>query len=752
MAIKFDKEALLKHYFWVVSSVFLLLVLGLAVLEFLNEPGVKEKAEYDGALKSVQSLTSGFKNADFLPKWDERLKEYEKDKNGAWEKAWAPQSTIYDWPDALRERESFLKAGQPVFPTYPNYNLYDAAVPNIIYPSMVFNDDERRTFKDAWYAEGFDRAWVFMSSAWKNPDIISYSKKAAEAKVDETAPKGDEKGTFITYARFKQDGEGDVLQANLPFKLAVSSAPTAGAGGADAKGGGAMIPGGMGGSSPGPGGDKGSGGMAMPGGGSPGGATAAPVSDPAALAKASFLATMRQFTAWQVTPTKEEIWLLQEEYWIRREMITLLRESVASIATFHKSDSQEVAPAGADGRIKLTNAFWELDLVLENGGRQISKRSRIKNIHLQQRPQPLADPRTGIQVEFVFYQNGFRRTAQVKLDGEVIPYGKSAPFAKDFDAGAIDFKKPFDLVQVFTPGTSPIRMVEGLELPFNSHRTMTSKLLARKTLKKEGASKGAEAGGAPGGMAMGGDTAGGSGGPGAMMGGMGKDGPGGGKAGDLTPYNKLDRSRYIISTDTCRHLPFAMKLTLDQSTLPTVITALSNSKLRVQVTQVQYQYIPFGASQSIGGGPGMPGGGGMAMPGMPGMPGGMRGGAMPGMPGMPGGAGGGMAMPGMPGMPGGAGGGMAMPGMPGMPGGGPGGSAAMRPGGRGGDDADTGGGGGPAGPGALGAGFNPSALADGNLIDVALYGIAVLYERFPEDPNKLAAAAGAAAPTSPNTP
>ena len=120
------------------------------------------------------------------------------------------------------------------------------------------------------------------------------------------------------------------------------------------------------------------------------------------------------------------------------------------------------------------------------------------------------------------------------------------------------------------------------------------------------------------------------------------------------------------------------------------------------------------------------------------------------MPGMPGGAGGGMAMPGMPGMPGGGGGGMAMPGMPGMPGGGPSGSAAMRPGGRGGDDADTGGGGGPAGPGALGAGFNPSALADGNLIDVALYGIAVLYERFPEDPNKLAA--GAAAPTTPNTP
>ncbi len=711
MAVKFDKEALAKHYFWLVSAGFLLLFMVLVALEAMYEPGVKEKTEYEGALKSVQGLSSGFKNEKFLPKWEERFKEYEKDKNGAWEKAWAPQSTIYDWPDAIREREALRSnAGQPVFPIYPNYNQVDAPIPNIIYPSMEFSDDERRTYKDAWYSEGFDRAWEFMTSAWKNPEAVSYSREVLDSK-------GEKKSAFVTYARFRKDGDGDVLQPNLPFKLAVPGSAIAGGGGGGAASGDAMIPGG--------GAGKAGGGMSMPpgAGSAPGPATSAAAGPSGNQAKDAFMAAMRQFTSWQVNPSKEEIWLLQEDYWIRRELINLLRESVASIATFHKVESREVAPAGADGRIKMANAFWELDLILENGGRQISKRSRIKNVHLQQRPQPLADPRTGIQVEFAFFQNGFRRVARVKLDGEVLPFGKDAAFAKDFPTDGIDFTKPFDLVQVFTPGTSPIRLVEGLELPFNSHRTATNKLVARKTLKKQGNTGGGGTGdgAAPaGGEGAAGDPGAGMAAMAAMMGGP-KGGPGGGaKTGDLTPYNKLDRARYVISTETCRHMPFAMKLTLDQSTLPTVITALSNSKLRVQVTQVQYQYIPFGASQSIGGGPGM---------GMPGM--GMPGAGMPGMPGMgrPG-----MGMPGMGGGPG--------PGMPGSPGG-PGGGRMGLPGG------DTGGEGGQAmgGPSAPGASGSGSALADGNLVDVALYGIAVLYERFPEDPKaKTAAVAAAPAP------
>ena len=693
MAVKFDKEALAKHYFWLVSAGFLLLFIVLVALEAMYEPGVKEKAEYEGALKSVQGLTSGFKNEKFLPKWEERFKEYEKDKNGAWEKAWAPQSTIYDWPEAIREREAFRNtAGQPVFPLYPNYNQIDAPVPNIIYPSMEFTDDERRTFKDAWYSEGFDNAWGFMSRAWKNPEAISYTKEVVDSK-------GEKKSAFITYARLRKDGDGDVLQPNLPFKLAVPATAMAGGGsGPGAASGDAMIPGGGGGKPAG-------GPMGMPpgAGAGPGPGAAKGMPSSGDEGKDAFMAAMRQFTSWQVNPSKEEIWLLQEDYWIRRELINLLRESVASIATFHKVESKEVAPAGADGRIRMANAFWELDLILEKGGRQISKRSRIKNVHLQQRPQPLADPRTGIQVEFAIYQNLFNRVARIKLDGEVLPFGKDAPFGKDFPTEGIDFTKPFDLVQVFTPGTSPIRLVEGLELPFNSHRTATTKLVARKTLKKQGnTGAGGDGAAAPaGGDGATGDPSAGMAAMASMMGGP-RGGPGGGaKTGDLTPYNKLDRARYVISTETCRHMPFAMKLTLDQSTLPTVITALSNSKLRVQVTQVQYQYIPFGASQSIGGGPsmGMPGMGGPSM-GMPGMPGG-RAGGMPGM------------------------GGPSM-GMPGMPGG------------RGGDE------GGPAMGGPPTSGPSGSALADGNLVDVALYGIAVLYERFPEDPKAKAVAAAPA--------
>ncbi len=730
MAVKFDKELLLKHYFWIVSGVFLLLILILVVMEAINTPGTTEKTAFESGLKSVQGLTSGFKNDSFLPPWEARFKEYEEDKNTVWAQAWAPQSTIYDWPDAIRERETIKDptTHQPNFPVYPNYFPYAIRdkskgvylFPLVIYPNMNFTDDERREYKDSWYSHQFDTAWTFMNTTWKNPINDQDTMKS----------------TFLL------DQQGDVLQPGLPFRLAVSGtgAPMGGMG--DGPGGGgkmggpgmSMPGGGGGGSAPISGAMPGMAGMSMPGMGGPGGANAA--ASPAD-AKGAFMAAMRKFTAWQKTPSKEEIWILQEDYWIRRELLSLLRESVASIATFHPVPGEHPVPAGASGRYKAANAFWELDLIFENGGRSISKKSTIRNVHIQQRPQPIADPRTGIQTEFAFYQNQFRKVTKIKMDGEVLPFGKGQPFPKEYpNEGAVDFNKPFDLVQIFYPGTSPIRVLDSLELPFNSHRTTTSKLVARSTLKKEGSSTAAGATGAPGtdaGVpASGGDTGG------SAMGMPGMTGPGASRASsvDLTPYNKQLRSRYMISNKQCRHVPFAMKLTLDQSTLPTLITALTNSKLRIQVTQVQYQYIPFSTSSSIGG-MGMPGSGpGGMMGGKPGP--GMGSGGYPGM-GFPGGPG--AMKPG--GFMGGVPGGFPAPGGGGLPG-------ASFPGGAfpGGGRNEEGGEGPRMADGSGGAG-QTGALADGNLIDVAIYGIAVLYERFPPPKENPADAANATAEATP---
>jgi hypothetical protein len=44
-------------------------------------------------------------------------------------------------------------------------------------------------------------------------------------------------------------------------------------------------------------------------------------------------------------------------------------------------------------------------------------------------------------------------------------------------------------------------------------------------------------------------------------------------------------------TPQCRHLPLGMVLILDQQYVPDVLAAIANSRLRIQVTQVQIQHV-----------------------------------------------------------------------------------------------------------------------------------------------------------------
>src|SRR5207248_1101913 len=109
-----------------------------------------------------------------------------------------------------------------------------------------------------------------------------------------------------------------------------------------------------------------------------------------------------------------------------------------------------------------------------------------------------------------------------------------------------------------------------------------------------GMSGGPGAGGMSGGPGAGGM----SGGPGA--GGM-SGGPGGGSmsppggAGggpksdaDKTP-NGIVRNRYIAVTEQVRHMPVALSLVVEQGHMQDVLTAVTNSRLRIQITQVQWK-------------------------------------------------------------------------------------------------------------------------------------------------------------------
>src|SRR5205085_569978 len=51
--------------------------------------------------------------------------------------------------------------------------------------------------------------------------------------------------------------------------------------------------------------------------------------------------------------------------------------------------------------------------------------------------------------------------------------------------------------------------------------------------------------------------------------------------------NGIPRARYMFVSENARHMPVAMLLVVEQTHVHDVLVALSNSRLRVQTTQVQ---------------------------------------------------------------------------------------------------------------------------------------------------------------------
>lgn len=187
---------------------------------------------------------------------------------------------------------------------------------------------------------------------------------------------------------------------------------------------------------------------------------------------------------------------------------------------------------------------------------------------------------------------------------------------------------------------------------------------------------------------------------------MGLGGMGLGMTGGVT-VNGLRRDRYLQTTETSRALPVAMVLIVDQANIPDVLVAVADSRMRIQTTQVTFAHVrgiqpySYDPNQLTG----------MDRPPMFG-----PGGAPGGLPTGPAGAlGGGSA----PSRGEGGGGDMRLGGRgfgPPMPGGGrfqpPGSFPGM-------------------GPGSQGAFSMTGQEDDPNLVELAIYGIATLYEKYP---------------------
>ena len=630
MAAKFDAQMVKKHLFWILLGVAALFELVLMLMLPFMDPGAKDRKDYEDTFKTSKGLTSGFKNKDFLPAWEARKTEYEGEKNRTWAKAWEPQGG-----DSLKT----------IYYSPPGMK-------QLVYPTDDIAGAQRTDYKNKYYSSQFP---VFETEL-KFPIYKDFDKKPDAWRV---------------------------LQGPTPIDFGAGS-------------------GGQGGSDGGDGGPKGKGGMgamgAMPGMGGMGkgasGAGAAPGAKGPGLR-----ALLEERGTFKLDPTREEIWILQEDLSVRREVVRLFREALAEIGAMRPVPASSGDPKNA---IVLANPYWKVKLVPAGLGR-IDQASSLENVHAQHRPMALYDKTAGWSTRFAIVQPGAGNSQplyqEIKLEGDPVMYQQARSFKdfQQFNIGTIDLTKPFAMVQLFDPGNSPIQRIEKVALGGmgQSHRTMEFELKARSTLPAEKPEESADAaaggGGGGAGMMMGG--MGGMASPGAEgMGGMGGMGGGGAAKGDLTNNNQVDRARYIVANELCRHLPLGIRVVVDQAEVPTVLTAVANSRMRMQITQVDWAHQPGGPGGQMAGGPGS---------GMAGGPGGAQ----------PGGPGGGMgARPG--GFPGAPGGGNT------LPGGGPGGNS-------------EGGSGGAASP----------AVQTSQMVDLAVYAIASLYERYPPKPASDVAAA-----------
>lgn len=441
---------------------------------------------------------------------------------------------------------------------------------------------------------------------------------------------------------------------------------------------------------------------------------------------------LRTVPSWKRNPESEDIWLAAEDYWVQKELLDTMVAVNKDAARFRRPTDfpeKDRKPEWKNDPKERTfiGRTWQLDLKLVDTPDGPSIQGSITN--LTPRLQPF-NATGGLLFNIWLVDDPDAKPFVFLAEGTSQEGGKKEPIKFLKDKHIVREGRVNELVrveQVFDARTAPVKRIDRVALGALSDRQREAELqmtaFSTKAIEAETAAAGAAATG-PGGAAsgMGGSASGPP--PGMNVSG----GPGGfGSTQQSTDYtyNGLARRRYINITGQVRAMPVGLVVVADQGFVQDVLTALANSKLRFQTVQTTLarfrgtlSYLP----QSIGGGPAMgsppPTGEGAIGPGGPPRPGPGGGPPRPG-PGV------GVTGPGP-----GPGVGMTGPGpgmFPGMFGGAP-----------------------------LNSSDDQTA---GNLIEVTVFGIAALYEKFDAGPKKDDAAGtppattpDAAGPMPPPTP
>ncbi len=285
----------------------------------------------------------------------------------------------------------------------------------------------------------------------------------------------------------------------------------------------------------------------------------------------------------RIMPTKVDDWKqlppTSEDLWLAQEDLWVQRGLLQIIRDVN--DAAATFTAKGDGKqMVFTNPDWMLELNLaDTQGKQILH-YRLTNIG--NRRQSL-----GFSFEIIF--DGTSSHGFLPIDGEPLAPGKSIPAegeqAVPGKAKPGEWPIPADVGhpsglksvrQIFDWRTVPVKRVDKIVLGALSHRQSALPLKPAKVF----ASKQQDTAGTTTGTTSATPS------PGLGKGLAGAEAAGGKAPGsEDVSLNGLVRNRYISTTDEVRRMPIGMVLIVDQAHMQDVLTAVANSPLRIQITQ-----------------------------------------------------------------------------------------------------------------------------------------------------------------------
>jgi len=481
MAVKIDKEVLIKHHFWILTGAFFLMALiPLLVLATSVSARVgKEKTDYEKGVKKIKDMKNP-KNQNWVDAYGKQEDLVTQKKNEVWKQAWGTQRDLMTFPDAMAS-----------------------------------------TFRNLYFGEDL----------------------------------GSKETDYFERNRFRDEYKSQLKD----FEKIVQPVNHKGEGAVQVKGG--------------------------------------------TDAWDAFLGWNRSF---QHPPSKEDIWLAQEDLWVKRELLRVVRDANDSVARFKQvkaggeaqaekidplaepvsftNTANQATPAGKAKPAKIPdesnhkifrNQNWELDLTLaKNEAGKYVLRGKLKNI--SDRRQILAET-----VFKVFLQDHSPDSsyALVSINGEPVAVEETIPIKDVVVLESVIVREISGVEQVLNWRSAPVKRIDSLVMGYFSSRTADRRLIGPRFITQAAAeaNKGAEAA-PPSGEGRGGRLGGAEGGAG---------GPGGSSG---TTLSGLTIPRYIDANEQVRHMPVAMTLIVKEENIPDVLAAFTNSKLRIQVTQFHWQH------------------------------------------------------------------------------------------------------------------------------------------------------------------